>query len=74
MIMANDKETFQVCIKTCTEINKEKVRIIRIKNTLDMEYIYVSESMADEVKLNPNLEIVSEPIELCFDSDGNLDI
>ena len=74
MIMANDKETFQVCIKTCTEIDKEKVRIIRIKNTLDMEYIYVSESMADEVKLNPNLEIVSEPIELCFDSDGNLDI
>ena len=74
MIMANDKETFQVCIKTCTEIDKEKVRIIRIKNTLDMEYIYVSESMADEVKLIPNLEIVSEPIELCFDSDGNLDI
>ena len=39
-----------------------------------MEYIYVSESMADEVKLNPNLEIVSEPTELSFDSDGNLDI
>lgn len=74
MIMANDKETFQVCIKTCTEIDKEKVRIIRIKNTLDMEYIYVSESMADEVKLNPNLEIISEPSELSFDSDGNLDI
>ncbi len=74
MVMINDKETFQVCIKSCTEINKEKVRIVRIKNTLDMEYIYVSEAMINEVKLNPNLEIAGEPQELLFDLNNNLNI
>ena len=72
--MINDKETFQVCIKSCTEINKEKVRIVRIKNTLDMEYIYVSEAMINEVKSNPNLEIAGEPQELLFDLNNNLNI
>ena len=74
MVMINDKETFQVCIKSCTEINKEKVRIVRIKNTLDMEYIYVSEAMINEVKSNPNLEIAGEPQELLFDLNNNLNI
>ena len=74
MIMINDRETFQLCIKTCTEIDREKVRLIRIKNTLDLEYIYVSEGMLDEVRNNPNLEIAGEPEELIFDSDGNLNI
>lgn len=72
MIMANDKETLQLCIKTCNEINKDKVRIVRIKNTLEMEYIYVSEAMIDEVKINPNLEIAGEAEELEFDEEGNL--
>jgi len=74
MIMENDRETIQLCIKTCTEIDKEKVRIIRIKNTLSMEYIYVSETMTDEVDKNPELEIAGEPQELIFDKNGNLDI
>ena len=74
MIMANDREAIQLCIKSCNEIDKENVRIIRIKNTLEMEYIYVSEAMIDEVKSNPNLEIISELENLEFDSDGNLSI
>ena len=72
--MANDREAIQLCIKSCNEIDKENVRIIRIKNTLEMEYIYVSEAMIDEVKSNPNLEIISELENLEFDSDGNLSI
>mgnify|MGYP005760193923 FL=1 len=74
VVMINDKETFQVCIKTCTEIDKEKVRIVRVKNTLDLEYIYVSEGMIEDIKKNPRLEICSEPEELVFDSYGNLNI
>ena len=34
--------------------------------------IYVSEAMVDDVKKNPNLEIVSEPEALIFDEEGNL--
>ena len=41
--------------KTCTEIDKEKVRIVRVKNTLDLEYIYVSEGMIEDIKKNPRL-------------------
>ena len=70
--MINDKETIQLCIKACNEIDQDNPRIVRIKDTLHLEYIYVSEAMVDDVKKNPNLEIVSEPEALIFDEEGNL--
>ncbi len=72
MIMQNDKETIQLCIKTCIEVDKDKIRMIRIKNTIEMEYIYISESMLEEAMANENLEVIGEAQELIFNDQGNL--
>lgn len=72
MWMPNDKETIQCCVKTCVEVDKENLRVIRIKNTLDLEYIYISEAMLEEARNNPEIEIVGEPEEWVFDQEGNL--
>jgi len=72
MVMKNDKEAIQVCIRTCNEIDKKNPRIIRISNSLDVEHIWLSESYYEEAKMNPLIEILSEPKEFDFDDQGNL--
>ena len=54
------------------EVDKKKIRMIRIKNSLDVEYIYISEAMLEEARANPELEIVGEPEEIPFDEAGNI--
>lgn len=72
LVMKNDKEAIQVCVKTCTDIDKSNIRIVRISNSLKVERIYLSESYYEEAKQNPNLEIETKPMEMVFDDDGNL--
>jgi hypothetical protein len=72
MIMENDKLAIQCGIKTCVDTDEANPRIIRIRDTLSMEYIEVSEALLEEAQRNPNLTIVSEPYEMAFDSLGNL--
>jgi len=72
MIMESDKEAIQVCVKICNEIDKQNPRIVRIPNSLHLEYIWLSESYYEEAKQNPRLVIESEPAEFAFDVDGNL--
>lgn len=72
MVLKNDREAIQVCIRTCTGIDKEKVRIVRIANSLKIEHIMLSEAYYEEAKAIPGLFIESEPEEMRFDEEGNL--
>jgi hypothetical protein len=74
MIMENDREAIQVCIKTCVGVDRNRIRMIRIVNTLKLEHILLSEAYYDELRAHPveNLEIESEPREMEFDEAGNL--
>ena len=73
-VVANDKEAIQLCIRTCTGINKDKVRVIRIPNSLHIGNIMLSEAYYDDVKSGkwPGLSVLSEPEELIFNVDGEL--
>ena len=68
----NDREAIQAAVKTSNILDFTKVRLVRIKNTLEVGQIEVSESMIPEVAKHPNLEILTEPYEWEFDSEGNL--
>jgi hypothetical protein len=72
LVMESDREAIQVCIQTCTEIDKEKVRIIRIPNSRDVSHIMMSEVYYNEIASNPRYTIESEPEYLEFDEDGDL--
>lgn len=72
IVMESDREAIQVCVRTCNEIDKENPRIVRIPNSLHIEYIMLSEAYYDEIKENPDIEILSEPEYLPFDEEGNL--
>ncbi len=54
------------------EPDLDKLRIVRIEDTLDVAEIWVSEALLDEVAANPALTQLSEPVELEFDENGDL--
>ena len=68
--MENDRDALLLAIRTCNGIDFNKARVVRIKNTLSMEVIEVSESYLDELKNHPEVEILSEPREMRFDENG----
>lgn len=69
-IIAEDPRTaIEWALRTCGPIDIEKARIIRIKNTLSLGELYVSESVLEEIK--DKVEIISNFIEIC-DERGEL--
>ncbi|MCM3791503.1 nickel-dependent lactate racemase [Domibacillus indicus] len=70
--LANDQEAIKAAIKTCNILDFTKVKMVRIKNTLEIGEIEVSEALHDYVKNHPQLEVLTEPAEWTFDKDGNL--
>ena len=56
-----DEETaVRVALKCCRGIDRDNPKIIRIQNTLHLEYIEVSPALLDDVKANPKLTLVDQ--------------
>ena len=73
IIMNTDKDAIALAVKTVVRVKPEDCRIVRIRNTLDLAEIEVSEPMLAEVKANPeNFRIVSPARSFTFDREGTL--
>lgn len=72
IVAASDKEAIQIAVKACTGAGRKNPRIIRIKNTLDIGEIYISEALLEEAKRHPKIEIISELQKWDFNEQGNL--
>lgn len=70
--LANDQLALKAAIKTCNILDFTKVKMVRIKNTLEIGEIEVSEAYLEEVKNSDFLTPVTDLYELSFDEDGNL--
>jgi hypothetical protein len=72
MVLDDDRDAILTAIKTCNARDLARARVVRIKDTLHLGEIFVSESMLPEVRANPDIELLSPPSELAFDAGGNL--
>lgn len=70
--LENDRQAYQAAIKTANILDFTKVTIVRIKNTLELGEIEVSENLLEHVAEHPDLEQLSDGYELVFDANGNL--
>jgi lactate racemase-like protein len=68
----SDRETILAAIRTCGEIESKKIRLVYIKNTQQIENIWVSEKMLNEAKARPDIEVISNAKEMQFDSKGDI--
>ena len=72
MVLEDDKLALQAALKTLTQIDKNHIRMVYIKNTLSLETIMVSEALLDQVRDRDDMEILEEPRDLRFDENGTL--
>lgn len=72
MVLESDRHAFQAAIRTTNLVRKDEVRLVRIKNTNDMDEIEISENLVEEARGNPSLEVISDAFTLAFDAKGNL--
>lgn len=73
MAMPSDLTAIQAAVKTCGAADPGRITMLRIANTLHLEYLQASEAMLDRLAGRPGIEVLSEPAALVFDEHGNLD-
>lgn len=66
MFMDTEEQAVKAAIKTCNTFDMSKVRLIRIKNTLDIKEMWISESLMSEAMAREDLEILTEPSVMNF--------
>lgn len=74
LLMPTDKKAIQACIRTLNQADQNNLRLIRIPNSLHLEYIMLSEAYYEAVQAGKyaGLEALGEPAPLVFDEAEQL--
>jgi len=67
-----DREALSIAHFNSGIFNPQDLRILWIKNTLEIEYLFASEAFLDQARSNLRIDILSDPFEFPFDQNGNL--
>ncbi len=72
MYFETDRECIRVALGSVGLTPPERSRIVRIKNTLQLDEVEVSEIYKDEILKRSDLKILEDPRPMAFDSGDNL--
>jgi len=67
-----DKEAITTATGTFKGKDPDRVRVMRIKNTLQIEKLYISESLLQEARTRDDIQILGEMKPMKFDTQGHL--
>jgi hypothetical protein len=70
--LKTDREAVTTALTTVGPIEPWEARVIRIKNTLEMEEIQISEALMDELKGRNDITVIGGLEEMPFDAMGHL--
>ncbi|GHT82417.1 hypothetical protein FACS1894137_01250 [Spirochaetia bacterium] len=70
MVLANQRQAIQAALKMLLSVNREKLRIVRIQDTLHIGKIWVSEALLEEAGLG--IRVLEEASDLVFNTQGDL--
>ena len=68
----SDRKVLEAALSTCGLVEPPDARVMRIRNTLDVEEILVSEACEKEVARRDELSVVEPPREMQFDANDDL--
>lgn len=68
MVLESNELAVKAAIKTCNALDLKKAKVVRIKNTLDIGEIWISESLLEESGELRDIQILSEPMEWDFNN------
>ena len=72
MILDNDELVIKACAKTCGILDSNKIKLVIIENTKNLNELYMSKVAYDSVVEKNKVEIISNEKEISFDEEGNL--
>jgi hypothetical protein len=74
--LPNDRDAIDTALRVCGPIDRERARVVIVRNTQEMERLWISESLAEVVRkdkrLSKRVELLGEPREIQFDVLGTL--
>lgn len=73
MVLDNDELAIKAAIKMSLIPNYSNIFFARIKNTSDLENIYVSKALFETLKFNANIKVIGNNFKrIIFDNEGNI--
>lgn len=72
VVMENDRLALQFALQICFDLDWEAgARIVWIRNTLSLGEYYISEALMEQAAHTEGMTLLSLPMELHFDDEGN---
>ncbi len=72
MILNSDHDAICVALKTCNRIQPQDAKIVRIKNTLELDQVQISPALRVWVDSNERLDEIGPPAQMQFLPSGKL--
>jgi hypothetical protein len=72
MYVENDREAMEIALGSIGLTPPEESKVIRIRNTLQLESLEISEAYAEALNPRTDLEILTGPSSMAFDHNDNL--
>jgi len=70
--LPNDREAIKAAVKTCNILDYTQCKLVRIRDTLHLGEIEISEALLPEALKHPQIEVLEGPYEWSFDEEGYL--
>lgn len=72
IVLATDRQAMQVALHSVGHAADARIAIVR--STADLDQMWVSQALADEVAANPRLDRLGPTVDLEFSADGRLQV
>jgi len=72
LVLEDEREILEVCLRHFERRGRKDAKVIVIKDTLNISDMYVSESVLSQLKDRDDIEVVSGPEAVAFDSNNRM--
>ncbi|GAB4518659.1 MAG: lactate racemase domain-containing protein [Anaerolineae bacterium] len=71
-VAPNDRAAIRLALRLCDRPDSEKARVVRIRNTLALDRLWISEALLEEARSRPDVSLGDAPVAWGFDGEGML--
>lgn len=72
MMLDTEEQAIVVALRTCNRIKPHEAKVVRIRNTGELDEIEISEALLPEAQASPNIEVAGTLKPMAFAEDGRL--
>ncbi|WP_339180922.1 lactate racemase domain-containing protein [Oceanobacillus sp. FSL W7-1293] len=72
LVAESDQQALEIACQTSNQPNLEKLKVVRIKNTLSLETFFVSRALLPEIEQLEGIQVVGDPVKFEFNQNGYL--